>query len=129
VRQAGLEQWPFVEQGLKTILRRCGPDNWTPEDVKRHIQTGLAGLFICDAGFFVLERNEEAITKKPYLNVWLAWFKPGYGRKHRTELIAWLDAMTKHTYCEWWQFSSPREGWIGIEPDCKKHVTTWRRKP
>jgi hypothetical protein len=111
---------------LKKVLRRCPNATWTPEFVRQALETGQAGLFVCEGGFLILEVDYEAGHR--FLNVWIAWFKPNYAKEHRQELIAWLDEARKELACEWWQFSSPREGWIGIEPDCERAMTIWRRK-
>ena len=109
---------------MKKVLRRC-PATWTPEIIRHYIETGQAGLFVCEGGFLILEQCADVGI--PFLNVWIAWFKPNFAKAHRKELIAWLDQMRDQLKCEWWQFSSPREGWVGIEPDCKKAMTIWRR--
>lgn len=121
-------QWDWVRKGLRQIQRRCGETNWQVGDIFARLDDGRCHLFACDAGFMVLELDHEAVSNRKFLNVWLAWFRPNYAKQHRAELIAWLDRMRDESSSEWWQFSSPREGWIGIEPDCEKHLTIWRRK-
>lgn len=73
----------------------------------------------------MLEVDHESGHK--YLNVWLAWFQPNYAKEHRQELLAFLDAKKAELGCAWIQFASPREGWLGIEPDFHKAMTIWRR--
>jgi hypothetical protein len=121
--------WPVVERGLKEIQRRVGETNWTPAQVKEALQSGFAGLFICPDGFVVTHVDTEPCSGKPFLNVWLACFKPGKAKARRTEFVAFLDFECFRTLGHYdWRFSSPREGWEGIEPDCEVHLITWRRK-
>lgn len=112
---------------MRQIIRRCGRTNWTIDAVRQHLETGLVGLFVCADGFVVLEKKNEDVSGRPYLNVWLAWFKPGKARAMRAQFIEWLDKIALSIGCEWWEFASPRKGWAGIEPDCRLHMQIWRR--
>ncbi len=128
-QQAKLEAWPEVEKGLVQIQRRVGETSWTVENVREAIETGFAGLFTCPDGFVVLHLDAEPCSKKPFLNVWLAYFKAGKAKARRAEFIAWLDHEAFRLLGNYdWRFSSPRGGWKGIEPDCEVHMITWRRK-
>jgi hypothetical protein len=75
----------------------------------------------------ILEKCSEAVSERPYLNVWLAWFKPNRARAVRAQFIAWLDQIGRAIGCEFIEFSSPRDGWVGIEPDFRLHMKIWRR--
>lgn len=113
---------------MEIVIRKCGKPNWTSEAVKDRIAKGQAGLFISPDGFLILERCTEAVSEKPYLNVWLAWFKPTRAKAVRSEFVAWLDAKAKSIGCSFIEFSSPREGWAVIEPAFRKHMIHWRRE-
>jgi len=118
--------WAFVEQGLNQILAKCGGEHWTPRDIRRHLREGRAGLFVRNDGFIVLERCMEPVSGEPFLNVWLMWFEALALPKD--EIAAWLDGMAKSLNCEWWQFTSPRQGWGHyLEGICQPAYTTWRR--
>lgn len=121
--------WPTVLRGLEVVARKTTRANlaplWTPEYVRLRILEGNAGLFVCDGGFLVLE-VEGGYWKTPYLNVWLAWFRPLWAKEHRQELVAWLDEKTREMNLHWWQFTSPRAGWMGAN-ECKLISQTWRR--
>ncbi len=106
-------------------MRRCGPLNWTIDDIKARVSERKAGLFVCAGGFFVLETDIEGISNKPFLNVWIAYFKPGYAKKHEGELFTWLQAMKSSVGCEWIQFSSPRQGWFKAK-HFKPYMTIYR---
>lgn len=121
--------WPVVEVGLRQIQGRCGETNWTVEQVKQALESGFAGLFMCPDGFVVLHADAERMSQKPFLNVWLACFKPNKAKERRAEFVAWLDHEAFRLNGNYdWRFESPREGWEGIEPDCEKHLIIWRRK-
>jgi hypothetical protein len=121
--------WDRVERGLQIVQKRVGRTNWTIEQVKNCILGGKAGLFLHCEGFLILEPDHEPLSFKPFLNVWLAYFRPGKAKALRAELVAWLDEQAlRMTGTTDWRFSSPREGWVGIEPDCELHMKTWRRK-
>lgn len=109
------------------IQRRCGYVNWTPQAVKERLELGAAALFVHTDGFVILEKCSEAVSERPYLNVWLAWFKPNRARAVRAQFIAWLDQIGRAIGCEFIEFSSPRDGWVGIEPDFRLHMKIWRR--
>lgn len=118
--------WEFVEKGLDQVLRLT-KEPWTPKDIKHAIREGFASLFVCEDGFLVLQRLKAAWTSDPYVNVWVTWFKPGRAKEKRAELIAFLDDATRQSKCDWWEFGSPREGWVGLG-ECEKVRTIWRRK-
>jgi hypothetical protein len=119
--------WEFVRHGLEVVIRRTG-ETWNPEDVRRSLVRGDTALFLRPDGFVVLERRTEFWSCAPYLNVWIAYFRPGKAKPLRAEFIAWLDSMRALTKTEWLEFRSPREGWAGLEPDFVKVATIWRRK-
>lgn len=119
--------WAFVERGLRVALARCPGEPWTPDDMLGFLVDESAALYVRGDGFVILEQCVERVSKRKYLNVWVMWFQAGEGRKIRDVVVAWLDAMRAAHRCEWWQFSSPREGWVGIEPICKRYMTIWRR--
>lgn len=125
--RAGLpEDWPTVLRGIESISKRCGFID--PEVILEKLRSNDAGLFVCDDGFVLLEIDADKMTREQFLNVWLAHFKPGVAKKRRRAFIAWLDEKTVETNCKWWQFTSPRKGWVGIQPDCEVALITWRRK-
>lgn len=119
-----------MERGLEQIIRKCGPPNWTVEAVKAHVVSGHAGLFICEAGFVVLEQRAEDVSGRPYLNVWLCCVRPRWAQRNAEAFGEWLDKVASAIGCQWWEFSSPREGWKGIERylPVKAHMTIWRRE-
>lgn len=121
------EVWEFVEAGLRHVLSLTH-EPWTPRDVKQHIREGWASLYVCDEGFAVLQRRKADWTADPYINVWVLWFQADKARQRRAELIAWLDEMVRQQKCEWWEFGSPRAGWAGLEADCERVKTIWRRR-
>jgi hypothetical protein len=131
ISPADLESvWAFVDCGLRQIQRKCGQLNWTAGQVKNLVLAGKAGLFLHPDGFVILEPDHEPLSFKPFLNVWLAWFRPGKAKTIRAQLVAWLDAQAMQMVgTKDWRFSSPRLGWANeIEPFCEIHMMTWRRK-
>lgn len=120
--------WEFTEPGLQKIIERCKA-TWTIRDIRRHLRSGRATLFVRDEGFVVLERCTESISQEPYLNVWLMWFQNGAAAKLKDDLVAWLDAVRDQQRCEWWEFGSPREEWAAaMDSVCERFTTVWRRK-
>lgn len=121
------QHWPMVERGIDSILAKATREPWTARDVRRHLRRGKAQLFLRDDGFIVLERAVEPISGEPYLNVWLMWFAPGCAMPQlRDQIKAWLDDMKILARAEWWQFSSPREGWGAmLETCCERICSTW----
>jgi hypothetical protein len=119
--------WAFVENGLNHVRILCD-EPWSAEDILARLVDERAALYLRDDGFLILEQCEEPISLKRYLNVWVMWFRPGQGRKVRDISVQWLDAMKLAHGCAWWQFSSPRDGWAGMEPLCERYRTIWRRK-
>lgn len=121
--------WAFVSHGLAVIQRRCGGANWTADQVKHLILSGKAGLFLHKDGFLILEPDHEPLSFKPFMNVWLSWFRPGTAKAMRCELVSWLDAQAvRMVGTKDWRFSSPRAWRAEIEPYCEVHMITWRRK-
>jgi hypothetical protein len=121
--------WQEVERGLKAVQKKIGSTNWTVEQVKNCILSGKAGLFVHDDGFVILEPDHEPLSFKPFMNVWIAWFKPQKAAAIRRYLVAWLDEQAvRMVGTKDWRFSSPRAGWSVIEGDCDIHMKTWRRK-
>ena len=119
--------WPAVERGIAAILAKCPKEPWTARDIRRHLRLGHAGLFVREDGFIVVERRNEPISGEPYLNVWLMWFEPG--KMNRDAIAAWLDEMVRQTRSEWWQFTSPRNGWgQALEGCCERIGATWGRR-
>jgi hypothetical protein len=121
--------WGFVEPGLLEILALT-QEPWTPVHVEYAIRSGYAWLFVDDDGFFVVQKLKAEWTGAPYLNVWVMWFKPGTAHKHLKGLVGWLDDLKAQTKSDWWEWSSPREGWAWLERlnVCQKIRTVWRRK-
>ena len=121
--------WEFIEPGLREVLRRT-KEPWNPEDVRRQLVTGQASLWVCDDGFVVLQKLREEFSCKPYLYVWVMWFKPGKGRAVRAEVEAWLSevALQHVGDARAVKFSSPRIGWKALEPDWEIERIIWRRK-
>ena len=107
------------------MLRRCGPLNWTVEDIKARVSDGKAGLFVCDGGFIVLEVDFEGISNRKFMNAWVAYCKPLYAKEHEDELTGWLRQMRAACGCEWVQFSSPRPGWWKAK-GFKPYMTIYR---
>lgn len=122
--------WPAVEKGLAAVLAKCRGEPWTARDIRRHLLRGQAALFVHPQGFAVLERCQEAISGEPYMNVWLMWFEAGSAMPAlRDPIVAWLDEMRQQMKCEWWQFSSPRDGWMQwCEDVCERAYVTWKRR-
>lgn len=119
--------WAFVERGLNVVRSLCD-EPWTADDILRCLVDEQAALYVRGDGFVILEQCNESISRRKYLNVWIMWFSPGRGKAIQREVIAWLDAMRLAHSCEWIQFSSPRDGWAGIEPDFVRHRVIWRRQ-
>lgn len=119
--------WESVSHGLDVIQRRC-ETNWQKEDVLLQLLAGGAGLFVCDDGFVILETKHQDVSRRPYLNVWIAWFRPGWLKARRAEFIAWLRQMQALTKTEWVEFTSPRDGWI-VADEFECVMKTWRLKP
>jgi hypothetical protein len=121
--------WGFVEPGLNEVLALT-KEPWTVTHVKDFLRNGAASLFVDEDGFVVLQRLKAAWTSDPYLNVWVMWLKPDTGRPRIEELFAWLDGIKEQTKCDWWEWSSPREGWRWLERLglTEKVRTVWRRK-
>lgn len=118
--------WAFIERGLNIVRARC-KEPWKADDVLQHLVDERAALYRRDDGFVVMEQCNEPISGRRYLNVWVMWFMPNRARPIRRELLAWLDAMKAAHDAEWIEFSSPLEGWLGIEPDFVRHRVIWRR--
>jgi hypothetical protein len=120
--------WGFVEPGLVEVLELT-KEPWTPVHVKEHIRRGAATLFFDDDGFVVLQKLHASWTGDPYVNVWVLWLKPDTGKTRIQELVTFLDEVTKNAKCDWWEWSSPREGWRWLERLglCQKVKTVWRR--
>lgn len=72
----------------------------------------------------ILQPQREEWSCKPFVNVWIAWFKPQQAKALRAELIAWLDQLTNKN----WKFNSPRMGWHALESECEIERIIWRRK-
>jgi hypothetical protein len=119
--------WEFIERGLEIVRRICD-EPWKSDDILRCLVDEKAALYRRDDGFVVIEQCTEPISRRKYLNVWVAWFLPGHARPIRQQFISWLDAMKRAHSAEWVEFSSPREGWLAIEPEFVRHRTIWRRK-
>lgn len=119
--------WPDIERGLQACLTKYGPQDWEPKDVHDRIVDGSAALYVRAEGFIVLEQCTHQISRKRYLNAWVAWFRPGEAKKRMHTLISWLDAITAANNCEWWELISPHDGWKGLEPFCKRVSSVWRR--
>lgn len=122
--------WFEVERGLLQIQRRVGKTTWTPEYVRERLADGFAALFVCEHGFLVLHIDREEVPSlKKFLNVWLAYFKPGRLRAMRACVVPWLREEALRTVgSEDVRFSSPRMGWIGAT-EFEIHMITWRLKP
>lgn len=121
--------WGRVEKGIASILAKCEREPWTSRDIRRALRAGRAQLFVREEGFVVLERCQEPISGEPYLNVWLMWFAPGTLPMLRKEVADWLDETREQAKCEWWQFTSPREGWGKfLEDICEPIASTWGRR-
>lgn len=120
--------WGFVEPGLQEVLA-VTKEPWTATHVEQHLRMGWARLFVCDDGFVVTQRLEAPWTAKPYLNVWVMWFRPDTAQEKLRELVAFLDDIQRLEKCDWWEWSSPREGWRWMERLglCQKIRTVWRR--
>lgn len=118
--------WAFVERGLNVVRDLCH-EPWTADDMLQRLVDEKAALYRRDDGFVILEQCSEAISGRKFLNVWVMWFAPGRGKAIRREALSWLDAMKTAHACEWIEFSSPRDGWAGMEPDFVRHRVIWRR--
>lgn len=119
--------WPVVEKGINAILAKCPKEPWTARDIRRQLRLAKAALFVRENGFLVIERSLEPISGEPYLNVWLMYLEPG--SMNRDAIAEWLDGMVRLHKCEWWQFTSPRDGWGAVlEGCCERIGSTWGRK-
>ena len=118
-------EWAFVEKGLVQTVERFAPP-WTPDDVLQRLIDGKAALFVRADAFLVLEFDSEPISERRYLNVWIMWAEPQKAYPMRAQIVAWLRAMRLATGCEWVQFSSPRDGWFGIDAGFLPVMTIWR---
>lgn len=120
----------FVVDGLAAIVESCPTVPWRAADVLRALLDGRCALYLNDDGFVVVTRKLEEITGRPYLNLWLMWFRPGTGKAVMADVIAWLDQVCKDTACDWWEGSSTREGWgRALRDYCEPAYITWRRVP
>jgi hypothetical protein len=121
--------WGFVEHGLNEVLALT-KEPWAPSQVEYHLREKLASLFICEDGFCVLQTRKADWTSRPYVNVWVMWFRPEAAQEKMHELVAFLDEVTKQAKCDWWEWSSPRKGWRWMERLglCEQVRTIWRRK-
>lgn len=120
--------WPLVEKGLLQILKRC-PDTWTPKIVRHHLIRNEAALFADDSGFFITEVRTDPHSLARYLNVWCLYFKPGFGRTRKAELVEQIDQLTELHLCDTSQFSSPRSPWVrALEGYYEPYMTIYRRK-
>ena len=129
VPKEGLNRvWEFYRQGILQIMS-FGGVSFIPEDVYLHIKTDKAHLYrVGDEGFFVVERCVDVFSDEPYMNVWLMWFKPGYGKEVGPEVLAHLDQLKHALGCHYITFSTMREGWTRIlAPFFKPRMTTLRR--
>lgn len=123
------EHWPFVEAGLKRIIKKCPGTTWTPETVYWRVVRDQAALFCCEDGFFVAERCIEPHTEAWYLNVWCMYFLPGKAKGRMQELMQQIDLLQEHFLCKFTQFSSPRLGWGRAMSDYfKLHLCIFRRE-
>lgn len=120
--------WAFYRKGIEEIISYGGV-RFIPEDVYSRIKTGHAFLYrVDDVGFFVVEKCLEHCSDEPFMNVWLMWFKPGFGLPHKDELIDYLDRMAKAAGCLWIRFGTTREAWVKLlDGHFKKHLTILQR--
>lgn len=108
------------------IIRRT-KEPWTPTHVLQALNEGWASLFVCEDGFAVLKKQKQDWTSELYVHVWALWFRPQKAKEKRGELIAWLDAVTRKEGLRYWEYGSPRRGWIALD-ECEPVRTVWRRK-
>lgn len=104
--------WPMVEEGLQKLLDKH-PDVWTPRDVFRRLndpQSAIA-LFVCEDGFFTVERCFERNSGELYMHIWHMWFRPGTAEPRMDALIEQLDALQQSMGAEYTTFASPFIGW------------------
>ena len=113
--------------GIRAVQQKTKED-WNETDIHRALVSGRARLFMHPDGFVILERCAESFTQKPYLNVWIAWFKPMKAQAIRPQFIAWLDAITAELRCYTHKFDSPR-GWNRlVHDDYEVERVIYRRK-
>ena len=118
----------MIEAGLKVILEKC-EDTWTPRDIYRRLKEERAYLFLGDGGFFIVEKNHDAHSFEPFLNVWCMYFEPGKGLEAEDALYESLEKIARDVRAEWVQFTSPRDEWewmLRRKKKFKKHMITWR---
>lgn len=77
--------WPFIETGLKEIIRKVSPD-WIVPDVYAALSTGHTNCVLAqrggkDIGFVVYYRQPRPFSMKPDLFIWAAYSIPF---KHRS---------------------------------------------
>lgn len=118
--------WPSILPGIE-IVRKRTQEPWLAEDVHRALVGGNASLFRGEDGFLIVQRIPEAFSCRPFLNVWIAWFKPNKGKEMQQEIVAFLDKLVVATKSHTWKFNSPRRGWIALD-GCEIERITYRRK-
>lgn len=122
------EVWSFVAEGLAAIILECPTVPWNSADILRVLLDGRAALYVHADGFVVLTRPNEELSGKPYLGVWLLWFRPGRAEPLFEEIVAWLDRVRDDTGCCWWEFTSTRGGWTNAMAEvCEPPRYTFRR--
>lgn len=120
--------WSWVERGLNVVRAVSAHKPWGADDVLRRLVDERAHLYVREDAFVVLEKCVEPISERPYLNVWVMWSEPQKANQIRPAIVRWLYAQKAAQGCDWWQFSSPRPGWYGIEAGCEPVYTVWRSR-